>query len=317
MSSGGSPQQGNFSLVEPRIGATTFGGCALAADDSVLCWGGEEQETPWLVPSETAKSVALPFLSSVCVAFRAGGFECFAAPPVDVFSFSVPAEPFISVRASPLSVAAIDSTGQMLAWSLPEGVPMQVPEGQMRETFVFDAGICGVRVEDGRGVCVDTRPPIEGTCGEQSDVFGQLEPPDVALKQVAAGRVHACAIAEDDTLVCWGAGTAGQLEPCFSFPFDLGQNAPPEGTFTHVASGFAHSCAVRTDTTVACWGAGTTVGDCVDLLECGQSSPPSDSGFTQVAAGLTHSCGLKLDGTVVCWGSNTSGRSTPPPELEP
>lgn len=153
-----------------------------------------------------------------------------------------------------------------------------------------------------------------------------LDVPEGRFVSIDAGAAHFCALAEDQSIVCWGAGSGmndAPVEPDGSCPVALtmvhqGQNQAPPGTYTFVSAGPLHTCAVRTDTTVVCWGAGTTDDDCTDPWNsCGQSMPPAETGFVQVSTGFRNSCGLKTDGTVVCWGSDAGGRSTPPPELQP
>src|SRR5690606_34750707 len=162
-----------------------------------------------------ANSVSVAYIGVVCATpLEGNGFECFEEPPLsdDPMSHLLPpAEQFRSVRTLPLSVVGIDALGQMYAWSFLDGEPQPTPSGAMREAFAFTAGNCGVRASDGKPVCVSTMPPIDYSCDAGSDRFGQLNPPDVVLEQVAAGRVHACGVQEDDTLVCWGAGGPSDL----------------------------------------------------------------------------------------------------------
>lgn len=155
----------------------------------------------------------------------------------------------------------------------------------------------------------------------------EFVPPQGRFLSLDSGDAHFCALAEDNTVTCWGAGSVGPDEPPLQDGICLlagsvvkqGQNQAPAGTFIQVSAGTIHSCGVRTDGTVACWGAGTTNTDCEPnvLVSCGQSLPPPDSDFVQVAAGNSNTCGLKNSGKVVCWGADTGGRSTPPPELRP
>jgi alpha-tubulin suppressor-like RCC1 family protein len=60
-----------------------------------------------------------------------------------------------------------------------------------------------------------------------------------SFKSVSAGNDFACAIRDDDTLVCWGDNTQGP---------------PPTGTFTSVSTSGAFACGVRSTGIIACWG---------------------------------------------------------------
>ena len=108
---------------------------------------------------------------------------------------------------------------------------------------------------------------------------------------VSAGETHTCAIAPDESIVCWGAENE---------QFDHGQTDPPKGTFTAVDSGWDHACGLRTSGTITCWGQG-------------QKTSPVRGTFVGVTAGGGHSCGLRGDGTVACWGANRHGQTNVPP----
>src|SRR6202008_4786289 len=60
---------------------------------------------------------------------------------------------------------------------------------------------------------------------------------------------HSCAVREDGSVTCWGAGAAGAS----GFP-NFAQSAAPAGSFSQVAAGEAHSCAITAEGWVSCWG---------------------------------------------------------------
>ncbi|KAJ0411543.1 hypothetical protein ATCC90586_001138 [Pythium insidiosum] len=100
--------------------------------------------------------------------------------------------------------------------------------------------------------------------------------------QVSAGRLHSCGITIDETVECWGVGSAV---------------TSPEGLFVQISSGDFHSCGILKDETLQCWG--TTVS--------GIATPPPGR-FIQVSCGKDFSCALKSDGSVQCWGENSRGQ---------
>ena len=79
---------------------------------------------------------------------------------------------------------------------------------------------------------------------------------------ISAGRFHTCALLADGTImlfskvVCWGAGTNGQLgnggltDRLFADSTAVGLN-----NAIAVATGNLHSCALLADGTARCWGA--------------------------------------------------------------
>jgi len=102
--------------------------------------------------------------------------------------------------------------------------------------------------------------------------------PPASLYTVAAGDNFTCALTANQTVVCWGANSAGQA-------------TPPSGTFTSLSAGSNFACGLRTDRTIACWG---------DNTYSQTLAPPGQ--FHQVSAGDGFACGLRLNATISCWG---------------
>ncbi|MBX3606198.1 MAG: hypothetical protein KF788_13035 [Piscinibacter sp.] len=137
------------------------------------------------------------------------------------------------------------------------------------------------------------------------------------VKGVAMGAQHACLIASDDAVWCWGSN--GQYE--------LG-TATTTGSFTPVRvladvgvsltgalaidSTNRHSCALMAGGTVRCWGQNSA--HQLGYNPFGGGDPgyarevPGLSGATQVSAGAAHSCALIVGGSVQCWGDNNLGQ---------
>jgi hypothetical protein len=299
-----------------RIAVTAAGGCALNADNKVLCWGGSNVE-PWDYPEvfATNLSASLTYVSVTEMNGRGGYFATpgadFAPDPIlEPFGGD---ETFVKVGASVYVGIGIGETGAPTLDRF--GPSTEEPTGPT-EALVDAHGqfvSCGVKAQGGGLVCWGTLS--DDPCSESAD-HGQLNPPPGSFTQVSAGGPTFCALGRDGSVACWGAGD-GDTPICEGENVHFGQTDVPEGEFVHVCAGYVHACAVRTDGTMACWGAGTVDGECGDEWDCGMAAPPPDDDFVQVACGQTHTCGLKENGKVVCWGSDTLGRSTPPPELQP
>jgi hypothetical protein len=130
-----------------------------------------------------------------------------------------------------------------------------------------------------------------------SDSHGQITLPAGigTVKQIAAGGRHACAIKTDDTPICWGSNSDGQA----TVPAGI-------GTVTQIAAGEFHTCAIKTDGTPVCWGAD----------DFGQATvPPAIGTVTEIAAAVYHTCAVKTNGTPICWGDDSVGQSTLPPDI--
>lgn len=130
--------------------------------------------------------------------------------------------------------------------------------------------------------------------------------------QVSAGGRHACAIAEDGRLDCWGAndflqvgdGTSNRRASTVGVPgLDRG--------VADVATGGDHTCTVTDAGAVFCWGRNSDgqVGDGTTVNRAGLVPVHGlASGIVALAAGGLHSCALRSTGAVLCWGRNSSGQ---------
>jgi alpha-tubulin suppressor-like RCC1 family protein len=164
------------------------------------------------------------------------------------------------------------------------------------------------------------------------DVFGQLghtaagaidrTPTQVAVraavKRIATGDSHTCALLADDAVDCWGYDGAGQLGRA-GVPVPAAFPAPATVTGVagaiDVAAGYGHTCAALKSGSVMCWGydsngqlgrgAATAAGYSTSAAAVVLPAVP---GATAVCAGYLHSCALLSDGTVMCWGYNDKGQ---------
>ncbi|BDG01729.1 Ig-like domain-containing protein [Anaeromyxobacter oryzae] len=181
-------------------------------------------------------------------------------------------------------------------------------------TCVLDGG--------GRVLCLSQTAGIPqlGTGG--SAVTGPVVglPPAVAI---SAGESHACALAQDGAIYCWGANDGQQvgIDPAVNAgPFSTAQRVSTGASTPAVAidCGRAHTCALLADGSIRCWGKD-------DQGQLGNGAQAARSGVVQVpaylspldgrvvaatgiAAGDQHSCAAYVDGSVRCWGARTHGQ---------
>lgn len=145
-----------------------------------------------------------------------------------------------------------------------------------------------------------------------------------AIRALAAGAEHTCALDGDGRVLCWGGNAAGQRG-------DGGEPRPrPRPQPVRDLAGVAdiqaardNSCAVVSSGRVYCGGANGTgqLG-----RTPGQGSPvpvavDSVSHVRTVAVGRGHVCALLHSGRVLCWGDNASGQlgrgAVGPPDPRP
>lgn len=155
---------------------------------------------------------------------------------------------------------------------------------------------------------------------------GSVPPVDLGRPAVAvsSGTRHTCAILDDRSVRCWGAGADGRLG--YGNLQSIGDDEPPASAGAvplgqpakSISAGKDHTCAVLADATVRCWGLGAdgrlgygntaSVGD----DETPASAGPVDVGAAtrSVVAGSRHTC-ADLGGSqahqVRCWGRNGFG----------
>ncbi|TMW65433.1 hypothetical protein Poli38472_008075 [Pythium oligandrum] len=118
---------------------------------------------------------------------------------------------------------------------------------------------------------------------------GQSQAPPGEFIQVSTGRLHSCGVRIDESVECWGIGSALKS---------------PEGLFEQVSSGDFHSCGVLKDQTLKCWG----------TFSGGIAVPPSGK-FVQVSCGKDFSCAITTEGKAVCWGENGRGQLDAPQDI--
>lgn len=138
-------------------------------------------------------------------------------------------------------------------------------------------------------------------------------PPDATSAgwtQIAAGGDHACGVAMDGSLWCWGASDSGQLGNGDMMSTSTPRQVSGLTGVTSVAAGWKHTCAVDGSGQAWCWGFN-------DLQQLGNgtadpsASPVMVSGLsdaTAIACGDAHSCAIRADKTVWCWGLNVDGQ---------
>jgi cysteine-rich repeat protein len=150
---------------------------------------------------------------------------------------------------------------------------------------------------------------------------------------VSIGGSHACAVLDNGSAECWGAGTSGQLG--LDDKADrllvgqlLGITLGTNRTAKTVNAGvFLSTCAVLDDASAKCWGFGengqlsggsvadlggdgvTAVGDRVgEMAGLPALSFGGNHTAKSIVTGINMACAILDDDTVKCWGLNTEGQ---------
>lgn len=172
-------------------------------------------------------------------------------------------------------------------------------------TFVIAAG--GEVSSAGTDGLLIGRPvsSVEGSPSPVEDL-----PPVLAM----AVSAHACAVALDGRLFCWGRGTGGQLGLGYIRdeirPLEV--RFPTRGWPQQIAVASAHSCVRTTDGALWCWGGTNDRGQLGYPESTGVYVPTlvtalGSSSTAAVATADKSTCAIATDGTVRCWGDNRNG----------
>jgi alpha-tubulin suppressor-like RCC1 family protein len=132
--------------------------------------------------------------------------------------------------------------------------------------------------------------------------------------EIVAGLDRTCALNAGDVVLCWGENSARQLANGSTADVlvptavgGLGGAVSARG----VAAGLLHSCAWRADGTAACWGAAGALGNGIIVQS---EEPVAVAGLVDslaVVAGLRHTCAQRPSGAIFCWGRNVEGQIHP------
>lgn len=177
-------------------------------------------------------------------------------------------------------------------------------------------------IGNGSYVIAALRPIPNSPASRQATAPGtfKIEVPSpigsAAVKKIAPGVNHICAIMADDTVKCWGSNTAGQLGNGSTAATSSAVAVTGVANAIDIAAGSSFSCAVvgaapaAASGSVVCWGLGTT-GQLGNNSNASSSTAVTAGSMTtaiQVTARAGHACALLTDGRVMCWGAGGSGQ---------
>ena len=144
--------------------------------------------------------------------------------------------------------------------------------------------------------------------------------PLTGIVQIGVGAYHVCALTTEGSVVCWGAGSDGQLGNQGTANKDhpvsvVTSGGEPLTGIVQIEAGEYYACALTGEGEVLCWGENAS-GELGDKSNQDKNTPvnvvTADStplgGIVQISAGFYHACALTNKGEVQCWGYNAKGQ---------
>ncbi len=143
-------------------------------------------------------------------------------------------------------------------------------------------------------------PTIEPTASPSPTIA-----PVGSVIAVTTGDTHACALADDGRVFCWGSNDEGQLGDG-TLEYRDYATLPVVGIddARAIAAGIRFSCAVRSDGSVWCWGEDPAFDPSTTMPR----QVPGISDAKDVVAGGAFACALRANGQIACWGVGSVGQ---------
>ena len=324
--------------------------CALTKAGAVLCWGRGEQGQLAATVSSSSRAVMVALPGPAAQVVSGNGFSCarladgtaqcwgrgnrgqigdktttdhFKPAPVAIV------EKLVDLAAGADHACAVTMAGTVYCWGESGGGrlgnAMAMSTAQSKPLLV---PLVGEFAQVGAGnthTCALSRTQ-QVTCWGGSNYgqagVGPLTTPTPvaptlvaglpAATAMAVGGDHACVIAPDGKVRCWGRGDSGQLGfGSTAAGTGLSQAVAIEnfGPATAVAAASSHSCAIVGGVGY-CWGSNRW-GQLGSGKPAGSSRPGAVVKLMGVAAidgGDRHSCAVLADGSGYCWGGNQWGQ---------
>lgn len=155
--------------------------------------------------------------------------------------------------------------------------------------------------------------------GEVPPPATKVGDPNDAVKQIAAGVDHTCAVLVSGKVRCWGFNVHGETGAKHGETYvgDVPADMPPPdvnlgGPAVRVVAGLEHSCALLEDGAVKCWGPSPANGYPQMNIDNPAAFPPPDVSLGERVNSIESHMGeftcVQLEsGSVRCWGRNHFG----------
>ena len=235
--------------------------CAIMDDHSLYCWGensegivgtgqrGNDHTTPYpidLPAGRTAVAVSTGWKNS-CVILDDGTGMCWGLNTVGQIGDGTTTN-----RDEPTPITILPTSSTLAAIAIGGGGGTGATNGSESGTTT-----CAL-LNNGSVACWgknDVGQFGDGTTISSTSPKYALLPPGRTAISIDVGRFHACSILDDNSSVCWGNNTDGQIGDGTT----ITRLTPtyvdfPNGHFSTISTGQYHTCGVASNASVHCWG---------------------------------------------------------------
>lgn len=327
-----------------HIASGGFHSCAAMTSGDIACWGrnddgqlalGKKSKTE-LPQTQTNLGTGIRSLSAglghTCAVDKAGKAWCWGDNSYGQLGDGGTASKDLpvavggglawkEVAAGKYFTCGRDDKGAILCWGEnakgqlggtpgEQHAPVQVKglPGPASALAVGAQHACAVLVNDGSVWCWGANEDGQLGFGDLSGKLSAVKAktPLGAVTAIACGAAHSCALMEDDTALCWGDGSHGQLATSGSVksasPIEV--SGLPK-LLTQLSAGAWHTCAMTKNGGLVCWGdsANGQLGNGLATAKLDPVVLPL-VGAAFLTAGAYHTCAGSKTTDLNCWGDN-------------
>jgi len=309
--SGGSSSSSSTVFSNSKISAGFSHTCAIVDNGSVSCWGSRSngklgngvssgtQLTPTLTSSLGAGRTAVAISAGsahTCVILDNGSVSCWGYGTNGRLGNGGTTQ-----KSTPTLTSSLGTNRTAVAISAGSGYTCAILDNG--SVSCWGEGALG---RLGNGGTSDSHTPT---------LVSSLGLGRTAVAISAKGN-HACAILDNGSVSCWGAGNYGKLGnggTTESLSPTLTSSLGPGRTAVAISTYDKHTCAILDNGSVSCWGYGGAyqLGNGIS----GSVTAPTltlslgaNRTAVALATGNDHTCAILDNGSVSCWGSKSTGK---------
>lgn len=271
--------------------------CAVMQDTTAMCWGlndGGQLGDGTVVSRNHAVSVAgltgvvdiAPSRAHTCAVLSGGTVKCWGNGYFGQLGDGV-VRAVTAPALTPVTVSGITTATQVASGS-------ETTCALLQDTTVrcWGRGDYGTR-GDGSTVNIVRSPVVVSGLSGVSKIIG--------------GRLHMCALMNDQSLRCWGSNFYGELGDGTTARKTTPQAVSLPGPVASADGGATGTCAALASGAVYCWGGDSGGPPGIGVSGSNQLTPAQVAGITsavQVGLGGQSGCARLQESITKCWGDN-------------